>query len=92
MVRRFSTDVRRFQGNETDGTHTAAAGPLDGVKTITDPFLAATVLAPDTTMTTASTEQPALHGCSILLAEDGPDNQRLIAHLLKNAGARKQRF
>jgi len=31
-----------------------------------------------------------LSGCHILLAEDGPDNQRFIAHVLRQAGANVQ--
>ena len=65
---------------------TVATGPLDDVKMLEDP-LVATVLTAETTTVAPSTDRPALHGCRILLAEDGLDNQRLIAHLLKKAGA-----
>ncbi len=64
---------------------TVSTGPLDGVRMVADP-LAATVLVPDETSAQASDDQPSLQGCRILLAEDGPDNQRLIAHILKKAG------
>jgi PAS domain S-box-containing protein len=41
---------------------------------------------PRETCVGAATRTPQLD-CRVLLAEDGPDNQRLIAHLLRKAGA-----
>ena len=36
----------------------------------------------------ASAQGKAKLDCHVLVAEDGPDNQRLISHVLRNAGAR----
>ena len=60
-------------------------GPLEGVPMIADP-MSATVVA-HTGEGGAPAGEPLLGGCHILLAEDGPDNQRLVSHVLEKAGA-----
>jgi CheY-like chemotaxis protein len=60
-----------------------ATGPLEGVPLLDQPGEAGRI-KPEKSR--ASVSLPPLN-CRILLAEDGPDNQRLIAHVLKKAGA-----
>jgi len=74
-----SVDSRSGEGSVF--TVTIDTGPLEGVELLDAPTEAVPVQRPP-----AAQGAPRLIG-RILLAEDGPDNQRLIAHILRKAGA-----
>jgi len=65
-------------------TLTIDPGPLNGIRMLTHPDQAIEHYKPEF----SKSEKPKIAICGrILLAEDGPDNQRLISYMLKEAGA-----
>ena len=74
--------ISSVRGEGTTFTLTVATGPLDGVD-----MLQSFNEADSSAKTTVKKRDGIKLNCRILLAEDGPDNQRLIAFALKKAGA-----
>ena len=75
--------VRSNPGQGSTFTFTMAVGSPDGVPLLEHPTEAQLLSESDEPR---ASSHPRLD-CRVLLAEDGPDNQRLIAFLLEKAGA-----
>ncbi len=76
--------VESEPGNGTTFRVTLDAGSLQSMKLLDNPNTTEINRSP----TTASEkDKPIKLDCNILLAEDGPDNQRLISFVLKKVGA-----
>ena len=89
LARLLGGDVTIVNSIPGEGSHfriTVDTGPLDGVSMLCAPH-DATILAPEIAKPPTDLTTKALAGMKILLVEDGPDNQRLIAHILRMAGA-----
>ncbi len=84
------TVLRSEPGKGTDIRLTIATGSLENVELVAPPACEAIIgRSPQQAAARPAASEP-LRGARVLLAEDGPDNQRLIAHLLKKAGAEAQ--
>ncbi len=82
-------DVRSEKGRGSTFSVTLATGCLEGVDLL-EPDDAGRIVVPESYEQAEPVAQPMarpLDGVRVLLAEDGPDNQRLITFILKKAGA-----
>ena len=85
LVEKFRGEitVKTALGEGSTFTVTVEIGLMDGVGLLDNPT--------GTQMPSGADEEPAAPkielNCRVLLAEDGPDNQRLVSFLLKKAGA-----
>ena len=77
--------VQSVRGTGSTFSLAIATGPLDGVEILDSPHEALVDRRQPSDRAAAGLEVRL--DCRILLAEDGPDNQRLIAFVLRKAGA-----
>jgi signal transduction histidine kinase/ActR/RegA family two-component response regulator len=79
-------DTQSQVGRGSTFTLTIDTGPLDAAEYILPRYAGEYIVAPADPVASASDIR--FDGLRVLLVEDGPDNQRLIAHVLKRAGAK----
>jgi signal transduction histidine kinase/ActR/RegA family two-component response regulator len=75
--------VETALGKGSTLTLTVETGPLENVRLLDAPKASPLHAAPELKTATPDREL----NCRVLLAEDGPDNQRLVAFLLRKSGA-----
>jgi len=80
-------EVASSPGEGSTFSATVATGPLDGVRMLDHPGEVLRENEPDRPSPQSPAPSPQPLSCRVLLVEDGPDNQRLIAFLLRKAGA-----
>ena len=81
--------VQSTVGKGSNFTAIIPTGPIDGVPMLAVDAIRVAALAPQSP---APAEDQPLRGVRIFFAEDGPDNQRLIAFHLRRAGAEVRIF
>ncbi len=81
----LSGDLRLVESRVGDGSTFRLALPVS--PTECEKLVSVPDLPDPATVQVAAQKQDQLRGLKILVAEDGPDNQRLIRHILSKAGA-----
>ncbi len=79
--------VKSDQGRGSSFTLVIGVGPVEGMEMVTPESAPEPITSEKPAPARAFLEATALAGVHVLLAEDGPDNQRLIAFHLRKAGA-----
>ncbi|MBN2445728.1 MAG: response regulator [Phycisphaerae bacterium] len=89
MAQALGGDVELIESSPGRGSRfraRVATGSLDGVQLLDDPA-GATIVRPEAVGDPGVSNTAVNLKCRVLLAEDGPDNRRLLKHILSKCGA-----